>query len=276
MKAKNPSIVGNGQKAQSGGIQIQPPQGPLSLYTSYTLTVTVDNWTGPIYWSAGPEDPPPGEGKPGHTFVFDSAFTQVTHGTGTINITAVGPNTGTKVTVYARMLDDTLIGSAVLQFVAVETSPSTLGLVSLDATPWLADTAVHLVRATCVDEHGMPLTGEVTWQASNGTILAAQTKILEDGTTTNGVHYPQPVLEDTLELTVTAPDGNTKGELSQTITIFSPLPSIIITAEYPPHRLFATYPAYPNGGAGHPMGSIPGGPGSVREPDDTDHTWGVH
>ena len=202
MKIKNLAIFGNRQKDQSGGIQIQPPQGPLSLYKSYTLTVTVDNPNVySLFWSAGPEDPSPGEGKPGHTFLFDNyAQTNVKNGTGTINIIAVGPNSSTTVTVYARSLDDTPIGSAVLEFGAVEMPPNnTLGLVSLDGTPLLTDTAIHLVRATFVDADGTPLTGTVTWQATFGTIpadrllLDAQTQLNQDGTTTNGVHYPPNV-----------------------------------------------------------------------------------
>ena len=255
MKTRNPSIVGKAQNA----VQIQPPQGPLRLYTPYKLTVTADpTEVYGVIWTVGPEDPSPGEGKPGHTFLFDGSpngFTEMKDGTGTINITAIGPNIATKVTVYARSVkfDNTPIDSAVLEFGAVEYPPDrTVGIASLDGAALLTDTAVHLFRATYADADGTPLTGEITWQATISNVhdtllLTGQTPLIQDGTAINGVHYPQILAEGTLELTATAPDGRT-GRLSQAISMLAPSPSIIITADDPPHQLTAKYPANPSGG----------------------------
>ena len=244
-----PDLVVQFQAEQ--GIQIQPP-GPLTLYDSHQLTVTVGNpQVKEIFWTTGPEDPPPAEGQPGHTFMFDNFSTRPFNGKGTINITSVGPNTNTKVTVYARSFDDTPMGSAELQFVAVENPPkSTLGVTSVEGTPFRNSdqTTAHLVMATYVDANGNPLPGEIKWGPDitfGFALLGDETEMLGDGTTTNAVTFSYDSSFG-IGITATAPDGAT-AQLSAAALPYAPLPSITITSDATAHQLTATYPGAADG-----------------------------
>ncbi|YBV94530.1 hypothetical protein M1D80_00560 (plasmid) [Phyllobacteriaceae bacterium JZ32] len=251
------------EKDYWGTITITPPSETMYLYKWYPLTVSCDHsfpWG--VFMNTGSETPLPADDKPGHIFLFDRPYASLNNGSGTINIMAVGPNTGTKVTVYGRSLDASIPGKADLEFVASDSPPpSIFALFALNGQAWRLpqdNELPYLVGAVYMDKDGKPLTGNIQWTVSNDsnattTPLSPKTPLRANGTSSNGVTVvaggSMCGTVSWFGVTVTASVDNTSltATLPEYAVFYTAEPNILLTVDAAHTTLTATCPQFQEG-----------------------------